>query len=449
MAAEIVQLETGQAKPDLPELGTPGTQFFAGVIRSDEYVPELAGSRALDVYERMRRGDGMVKAVLAAIKHPILSARWDLVPGSDDPRDREIRDRLARNLFEGMSMSWRDHLRQTLTYLDFGFYVCEVVWRVGDDGLYEVQKLAPRLQRTISKWDIADDGGLKGIVQRLWSGSQRSVPIPIDKLLVFTHEKEGANWEGTSVLRTAYRDWFLKDHKMRFQAIQAERHAIGIPVMELPEGKDDPKNVARAEDILMGIRTHERAFVVEPHGYKFRFEGAGDGRLLDLVPHLNYHDRQIALSVLAHHLSLGATPEGSNALSGDQSSFFMLAEKAIADHVADVHNRYLIPRWVAYNYGTVQRLPQLRTGRIETRGLEKIWNALATAAGQMLITPDDALEDALRADANLPPRDPATARARTAAAPPPQPQPEGQNPGTEPPPPPAPPSPTDPDEQEE
>lgn len=479
VSGTLTPLRTNAASPapDLPELGAPGTQFWRGFLKTDEYVPELTGTRALDVYERMRRSDAMVKGALYAVKAPILSAEWTVRPGSSTPRDREIADRFAWNLFEGMSMTWRDHLRQALTHLEFGFYVCEIVWALGDqpapttvlemqaahaleDGerrlpgrrvfyvwsgtfaasvpMYKIKKLAPRLQRTVTFADLAPDGGIRTVKQQIWGGeSARRVDIPVEKLLVFTHDKDGANWTGTSILRAAYRDWFLKDHKMRFQGIQAERHAIGIPVMKLPPGKDDPSNITRAENILMGVRTHERAYVVLPDGYEFSIVGMDEGRLLDLIPHLQYHDRQIAMAVLAPQLTLGANPEGSNALSNDQSSFFMLTEKAIAEHIADIHNRYLIPQWVRFNYGEVDALPQLEVGRIETRNLDKIWNALAIAAGQQLITPDDVLESRLREDAGLPPRDPATERKRLAPAPAPQPQPAGQKPGTEPPPAPA------------
>lgn len=436
MATEIAR----PTAPDLPELGAPGTNFFGGFLKTDEHVPELTGPKGLEVFEKMRRSDGMVRAALLALKQPIKGAEWSIAPGSDGQgaTGQQIAAHLERNLFRGMSMSWRDHLRQVLTHLDFGFYVCEIVWRiVKRDGrtFYEIQKLAPRLQGTILKWDIEPDGGLRQIVQAKYSGgTYTEQPIPIEKLLVFSHEKEGANWTGLSALRPAYKHWWIKDQLYRIQAIAAERHGVGIPHMELPPNKDDAKNIARAEEILMGIRAHERGYVVTPSGYVFSIKGMGEGRPLDVLPTIEHHDRRIAMSVLANFLSLGDNEQGSHALSEDQSSFFLQAERDVADHIADVHNRYLIPQWVAWNYGDVEEMPQLVCGRIETRDLVKFFTALATAAGQQLLTPDDPTEDALRKQAGLPSRDPATARKRAAPDPAPQPQPAGQPPGTPPPP---------------
>lgn len=442
MAAEgkVIELATARKPaPDLPELGAPGTNFYRGFLRTDEYVPELVGRAGLDVFEKMRRSDGTVAGTLRAIKLPILGAEWTVIPGSDgaSASGKEIADKLADNFFNRMSMPWKEHIRQTLTHLDFGFYVCELVWEATADGFFSIRKFAPRLQRTIIRWNLADDGGLETVTQQAFSGTPKTVDIPVEKLAIFTHEKEGANWMGVSALRPAYKHWFIKDQLYRIQAIAAERHGVGIPVMKLPPEKDDDKTMSRAEDILVGVRSHERGYVVEPDGYAFRIEGMGQGRAMDVQPMVDHHDSRIPLAMLAQFLLTALTTGGSNAMSEDHSSFFMLAERAVADHIADVHNRYVIPQWVTFNYGEVEKLPQLKVARIETRDLEKFVNALATAAGQKLITPDDGLEAAIRDLGGLPALDTATARS-IVPAPAPQPQPSGQKPGTEPPPAPAP-----------
>src|SRR6185503_475971 len=118
--------------PQLPELGVPGEHFFRGFLKTDEYVPELIGLKGLETFEKMRRSDGMIAATLRALKLPILAAKCEVIPASDDPLDIEIAKRFEWNLFEGMSVSWQEHLRQILTYLDFGQQVSEIVWTISD-----------------------------------------------------------------------------------------------------------------------------------------------------------------------------------------------------------------------------------------------------------------------------------------------------------------------------
>jgi hypothetical protein len=398
-------------RPSLPEVGAPGVRIFGGFLNTDEYVPELTGSRALDVYERMRRSDGMVAATLRGIKLPLLSASWEVVAATEDPLDLEIADAIRQNLFE--RISWQEHLREVLTFLDFGFSVFEKVWEIGDltDGsstkpFVFLKKLAPRMQRTVWRWITDDAGSLTDIEQLKWVNSQFSyATIPVDKLLIFTNEKEGGNYVGRSVLRPAYKHWFIKDQLYRIQAIAAERHGVGIPVMTMAEGKDDGPNMTRAENILVAVRAHEQGYVVEPNGFKFRIEGMGSGRAMDVDPMIKHHDWMISVSALAQFLTLGVQEQGARALSTDLTSLFLMTEKALGDYIGDIHNRYLIPQLVKYNYGGVTKYPKLAVSQIESRKIESLISVLAQAAAVNLVTPDLEVENALRAWAGITPLD--------------------------------------------
>lgn len=483
-------------RPESSEIGAPGTRHWSGIITTDEYNPELTGSRALDVFERMRRSDGTVQGTLRALKLPILSAESEIDPASADAVDVEIATFVRWNFFEGLTHSWAGHLRQALTCVDFGFSVFELVWgeprrdifvptaplesrdlfalhgqlekiqalidqpafdgeriaaeaakerllaRYGRTGtgfdrpMVWLRKIAPRLQRTIHQWKLARDGGLESIRQNLFGSSPGDgfVDIPVEKLAVYVHDQEGANWTGMSALRPAYKHWFIKDQLYRFQAMNAERFGVGIPVVTVgPDDSGDTQKMDRAEAIGEGVRAHEKGNVTLPHDWKFMIAGI-EGQVLDLEPAIRAHDSAITRSVLANFLSLGEKREGSHALSGDQSSFFLMAERALADELCDVVNRFVIPKLVDANWSGVTKYPRLAIRKIETRELEKFFNALATAAGQQLITPDDPTENELREMAGLRPLDRQTARERVTPAPAPQPQPEGQRPGTEPPP---------------
>src|SRR5574341_1463970 len=103
------------------EVGAPGTKHWGGFITSEEYVPELTGSRALDTFERMRRSDGSTRGLLRALKLPITSAESEIDPASEDVTDAAIATFVRWNLFEGLSHSWRSHVRQALGALDFGY----------------------------------------------------------------------------------------------------------------------------------------------------------------------------------------------------------------------------------------------------------------------------------------------------------------------------------------
>ena len=179
------------------EAGATGTVYFSGII-ADEYNRDLAGAAGTEVYDRMRRSDAQVQAVLWICELPIRSATWSVEPASDSAADVEIAQIVQDNLLENMTITWDDFLRQALLMLPFGHMVFEKVWE-RRAGLLVLRKLAPRLPASIAKWDIDGNGGLQGIEQMVWTGSGYERPyIPIEKLLVFTYRKEGANWAGQS-----------------------------------------------------------------------------------------------------------------------------------------------------------------------------------------------------------------------------------------------------------
>src|ERR1017187_5438137 len=116
---------------------------------------------------------------------------------------------------EDMSSPWEDFIAECVTQFWFGFSLFEQVYkrRQGpdgktssrfDDGLIGWRKFAPRAQESILYWIWDDEGGLQGAVQ-LAAPDYHTVPIPIEKLLLFRTTSLKNNPEGRSVLRNCYR----------------------------------------------------------------------------------------------------------------------------------------------------------------------------------------------------------------------------------------------------
>ncbi|MBG9885436.1 hypothetical protein ABE10_02310, partial [Bacillus toyonensis] len=197
-------------------------------------------------------------------------------------------------------------LRLALLELPFGHSVFEQVYRI-ESGRARLGKLAWRPPRTISKFDVAPDGGLIAIEQ--WGAfGKATVRIPVDRLVVFVNEREGANWLGQSLLRQAYKNWLLKDRFLRIQALVGERNGLGVPMYEgapLPEAI--ARNTERAEQwlndqkqeglqIAKNFRAGEAAGGYIPHGAKFTLTGV-QGKLPEMDGPIRYHDEQIARAV--------------------------------------------------------------------------------------------------------------------------------------------------------
>lgn len=385
-------------RPSLSEVGASGTTYFSGQLVEAEYNRDLQGQKGRDIYDRMRRSDGQVKAILSACELPLRAATWTVEPASDSPQDIEIADFISEELFGGMDITWDSLLKHILLMLPFGFMLFEQVFEIVDNKV-RWKKLAPRLPKTLYTWNFGDKGELTGITQFVWKNNTYEFPIiPIERLLIFTHEREGDNYEGTSILRAAYKSWYYKDNLYRIDGIAAERHATGVPFFKHPQdAKNDDKK--RLDDIGEHLYANEKAYVRLADGYEFDIKGL-TGTIRDIMPSIEHHDRMISRSILADFLNLGAGETGSWALSQDKSSFFLMALRAVSRNICDTLNA-AIRQLVDYNW-KVESYPTLTLQHLETREAVSYAKAITDSILAGAITPGDDVEDALRTMLYLP-----------------------------------------------
>lgn len=402
---EIRHYQERRSRPDTKELGATGTIFSAGIISEAEYNTDLRGDKGIKTLDKMRRSDGMVRAILAALTLPIRSAEWYIEPASESSEDQLAAGIIEQSLF-GSTQSWDDFLRHALLMLPFGWSAFEKVFELRDGVVY-LRKLAPRLHPTLYKWLIDEAGGLAGLVQLVWRPGENQfqfITIPVEKLLVFSLEREGSNFEGQSILRAAYKHWWYKDQLYRIDAIAAEKHGVGTPYAVLKQGAD-PTAVAEA---LQSLHAHEKGYMIlseedlADRENAWGIESPGGGQTIkDVIKSIEHHDIQIARSVLAEFVALGAATSGSWAMHRDKSSFFLLALQAVANHIRDTINSYCIKKLIDFNFN-VTEYPRLEYRRLETRQTSELATGVASLLQVGGLTPDRDLEEALRADLGLP-----------------------------------------------
>jgi len=394
------------------ELWASGTKIFGGWIM-EEYNPELTGWTGLKKYDEMRKSDAQIFATLLAMELPIRSTLWSIEPGETEQADGEyiitdqdyiISNFVEKALFEKMEITWDDFLRQVLTMLPFGFSLFEKVFKFDGDKIV-LKKLAQRLPWSIMKWETADHQA--GVQQSLWTQAPNgnSMPsIPADKLVRFTFRQEWDNYEGVSVLRSAYKHWFIKDALYKFDAVKHERQSVWIPVITMPKGAT-AADKAEAEAILENLSSTESTYIVLPgEDWKFEFADLKAGTQSKMDESIAHHNREISKNILAQFLELWASGAWSYALSEDQSSLFLLSLTAIAKQIAEKLNRDLIKQLVDLNFtlSENQSYPKLKYNKLGEVDYTKLSSALSTLAGGGLITPDEDLEDYLRDVFDLP-----------------------------------------------
>ncbi|HVI77437.1 MAG TPA: hypothetical protein VM715_04625 [Candidatus Acidoferrum sp.] len=368
-----------------------------------EYLPELMGQSGIRMVDRMKRSDGRVSSALRVSKVPVMSGRWYMQPYDNTPMERNKADFIWWNLCEGMVTSYPQFLWECMLMLDYGHMAFEKVFDVCMDARFRGKimwkHLAPRHPRDIIDWNVDKTGTLQAI--RIPGSDGPFTDLSIDKALIFTYGREAGDYRGMSVLRAAYKHWFYKDQMYKIDAIQKERHGIGIPLILLPAGFTADDKLT-AEELGRNLRTNEQAHVVLPPNWDLTFIKI-EGQPVKPMESIQHHDQLIYASVLAEFLLGVGGPEAKE--------MFEKSTRYIADIVADVINRYAIPQLVDYNWSS-GGYPVLKVRRIgETVDWRILSFALRNLVGADILRPDDSLEEWVRDEMDLPYYDPDTVRA--------------------------------------
>lgn len=375
-----------------------------------EDTPQLQWPACLRVYDAMARQDAQVSSVLRAVMLPIMRTPWrvDQAGARDEVVEHVAadlgldivgRERSTTERTRGR-FSWRKHLFEALRMLRYGHAYFEQVYRIDANGRARLRKLATRTPRTLSKINVARDGGLQSIEQWPPPGEMANIVIPVNRLVAYINEPEdGGDWIGQSLLRTAYKNWLIKDRLLRVQAQTIERNGMGVP---LYEGAPNEDNLDAGRKLATSVRSGENAGAAIPYEASLKLLGV-EGNLPDADKAIRYHDEQISRRVLAHVLNLG-TQTGSWALGSSFMDFFIMSLQVVAEAVQDVAQAHVVEDIVDVNWGEDEPVPRLVFDEIGSHQLATA-QALKLLVDGGILYPDRKLEEYLRGSFGLPAKD--------------------------------------------
>jgi hypothetical protein len=418
------------------EQGATGLRHYSGRLY-EEFLPDLYGSRAAQVYLEMSSNDAILGSSLYAIETLMRRAEWRVDPYSETDTSDQEASQFVKECMDDMEASWSDTIAEIINFLRFGWGLHEEVFKLRQgsnrdkrftskysDGLIGWRKLPIRGQETVFRWDIDyEDGTIWGMWQQPPPDYQLRY-VSLEKASHFRTTINKNNPEGRSILRTAYRPWYFKRRLEEIEAIGLERDLAGMPVLQPPEEIDifdtnDPAMVdllQTATDMVSNIRRDELEGVVLPANWSLTLLSAGGahgqsgrsssgGGKANVGSTIARYESHMAMSMLADFIMLGHEQTGTFALSSDKTDMFNQSVNAWLDYVASVFNAQAVPRLMALNPRFPQdRMPRIRHNGVDTPNISEVGAYIQTMTGCGVLVPDPGLEDYVRGVANLPTR---------------------------------------------
>lgn len=408
------------------EFGSTGLRRSGGTV-TEEFLPQLHGTKGFKVYREMRDNDPVIGAMLYAIDKVITRLEWH-VEGEDERTAVFVEECL-----NDMSDSWDATLQNILSMLVYGWSFHEIVYKIrrGDTGDAKTssrykdnrigwRKWPVRAQETLQEWMLDERGGIQGMVQTD-PAVGAMFRIPIEKALLFRTTTNRNNPEGYSLLRNAYRPWFYKRRIEEIEAIGIERDLAGLPMAYVPPeylsntATPAQKVVLQAiTEIVQNVKRNEQEGIVFPAAYDeqgnrvfdLTLLSASGTRQFDTGAVIQRYDQRIAMSLLSDFLLLGSDRVGSFALGASKVDLWTLAVDSIAKTVAETVNQYAIPRLLKLNAMRADKMPYLTYGQVSSVELTEVADYVSKLVGVGAIMPDRTLEEHLRTLGDLPDGEP-------------------------------------------
>lgn len=441
-------MATKKTNPDFSVRGLPGLQVWSGRI-FDEVLPELQQDRGRRVYREMSEQDPIIGGTLLGIELLARQVKWTIKPADVDDEEplvvgangqpkkttsQEVADFIDGCLTD-MNPSWGSTLSEILSMLVYGWSWLELIYKrreglqpgnttkssLYDDGKIGWSGWHIRSQETLFRWhyENPDDTGELVAMEQWAPPTYQFMKIPRWKSLHFMTKSRKQNPEGQSILRNAYRSWYMKKNIEVIEAIGVERDLAGLPVLWAPQELFTAQATAEQlalretlQKIVTSIKRDEQEGILMPMAFdeegknplfKLELLSTGGDRQFDTNAIINRYDERIAMSMMADFLLMGHQAVGSFALSATKTNLFSTSLSAILDVVTAEVNSMAIPQLVLLNGWDLKYCPSLIHGRIEAADLAKVGEFLRqlNAAG-MPIFPNRALEVYLLGLAGLP-----------------------------------------------
>ena len=362
-----------------------------------EYVPELRWPQAGDVLNRMRK-DSQLSAGLGAYVRPIQAAAWALDgSGCRDEVTAQLADDLGLPILgtdpeptgaRRRKFTFAEHLRMALLDLPFGHMPFEQTYDTSDGKTARLLRVDERMPKSIDGIYVDGDGQIDYVTQPRVFGMAEPPKIAPPALVWYVNEREGVQWRGTSLLRSAYPYWLIKDQMLRTHAESIRRYGMGIPTVNAPQGAS-PQQIAEAARYAAQMQSNPREGGGLPAGFTKSLTGLV-GSVPDALAFIKYLDQAMAVELHTQFLNLGTTESGSRSVGEVHEDLLQLSRQAVANQHAEQATDQIVVPLVDANWGENEPAPRIVCGHV---GAEQV---LSPADLALLVT-----SGALQADATL------------------------------------------------
>ena len=248
--------------------------------------------RQMELFEEMEEKDPHLFSQLQTRKNAVTGLDFEIIPFSDDPRDKEIAAFIEEQL--GGMEGFEDVENDLLDAIGKGFAVSEIMWGY-DEGHVVVTQIKSRHQKRFF-WDSLDDS-FKVRTQEHSEG----LLLPANKFIVHRYKARSGHTSRAGILRVVAWMYLFKNYDLKDWVSFAEVYGLPLRLGKYAPGASEADKVALMQAL---IQIGADAAGIIPDGTTIDFITTEKTSSTDLYERLaRYCDEQISKAILGQTLT--------------------------------------------------------------------------------------------------------------------------------------------------
>nr|DAR93078.1 MAG TPA: portal [Caudoviricetes sp.] len=304
--------------------------------------------RQMELFEEMEEKDPHLFSQLQTRKNAVTGLDFEIIPFSDDPRDKEIADFIEEQL-NGIE-SFEDVETDLLDAIGKGFAVSEIMWGY-DEGHVVVKEIKSRHQKRFF-WDNLDDS-----FKVRTKDAPEGVLLPGNKFIVHKYKARSGHTSRAGILRVVAWMYLFKNYDLKDWVSFAEVYGLPLRLGKYAPGASEADKLALMQAL---IQIGADAAGIIPDGTTIDFITTEKTSSSDLYERLaRYCDEQISKAVLGQTLT---SDSGGGSYAQSKTHNDVRHDLTVADckALASTLRRDLIRPLCIFNFGEDKRVPHIR-----------------------------------------------------------------------------------------
>lgn len=327
--------------------------------------------RQMELFEEMEEKDPHLFSQLQTRKNAVTGLDFEIIPFSDDPKDKEIADFIEEQI-NGIE-SLEDVETDLLDAIGKGFAVSEIMWGY-DEGHVVVREIKSRHQKRFF-WDSLDDS-----FKVRTKDAPEGILLPTNKFIVHRYKARSGHTSRAGILRVVAWMYLFKNYDLKDWVSFAEVYGLPLRLGKYAPGASEADKVALMQAL---IQIGADAAGIIPDGTSIDFITTEKTSSSDLYERLaRYCDEQISKAILGQTLT---SDSGGGSYAQSKTHNDVRHDLTVADckSLASTLRRDLIRPLCIFNFGEDKRVPHIRFDCEESEDLTQTATIIGTLVNEV------------------------------------------------------------------